>query len=182
MYGTYFDKDGYHISNNAFFNRCDAFAYLTSGKDFRAFGKKEANDELNQMETDYNNPDDIISLFRQAGPENVRIFAQMRQFSSVIPGMGIALCDADKRNWVECRIDEKRYKLHEGYKITLVPVDPYDRYYASEHYYQSDFRSLYSDGYFILKTKENQHVELVKWTEEIPGSSAYFAHEAFLVV
>lgn len=183
MYGSYFNAEGYHLLHGGIFaNREDAFTYLKSGKDMRPFDDDEANEELDEMERSYNDPNDIIAHFRREGAENIRIFAQMRRFSTLIPEMGIALCGSDDTNWVECGIDEQRYPLHEGYRITLKPIEPYNMYYASDNYYQCDFESLYKDRWFILKTDENQHVEYVKWFDEIPGTAARIVHEAYMVV
>lgn len=183
MYGTWYDKDGYHLDGKCFADRNGAIIFLT--KEYlpnNPFTEAEANEELDYIEQEYNDPNSIIAQFRRDGVENIRIFAQMRRFSQIVPMMGIALCDADDTNWVECRIDEERYPLHGGYKITLKPIEPYNLCYASDHYYQCDFESGYRDGWFILKTDENQHVEHVRWFDEIPGTAARVVHDGYVVV
>ena len=64
--------------------------------------------------------------------------------------------DADKHDWVECEIVEDRYKVDDGYKVTLKPLD---NNYASEHFYQEDFISLMKSGHIIEKTNDSLHIE-----------------------
>lgn len=65
------------------------------------------------------------------------------------------LVDGSKYDWVECEIVEDRYKVSDGYKVTLKPLDSN---YASRHFYQNDFVSLVEAGYIIKKTKAT-HIE-----------------------
>ena len=57
----------------------------------------------------------------------------------------IALRDGnpDKAMWVECEVDESRYKIDEGYKVTLKALD---ERYGSRSFYQMDFESMLKDG------------------------------------
>lgn len=71
---------------------------------------------------------------------------------------------SDKETWVECEIVEDRYKIDDGYKVTLRALD---KFYGEEHFYQMDFEHLLEDGRIIVKTKDNQHVENVTWYEPI---------------
>ncbi|MDT3387232.1 MAG: hypothetical protein LIR46_05640 [Bacteroidota bacterium] len=64
--------------------------------------------------------------------------------------------DASICDWVECEIVEDRYKVDEGYKVTLKPLDSN---YASRHFYQCDFISLMEKGYIIEKTDDSFHIE-----------------------
>jgi hypothetical protein len=126
--------------------------------------------------------DPVIRKILKIGVTDVRIFAQMAKITAIVPFMPIALSNPDDRTWVECTVSETRYSVSEGYKITLCPVFPHHREYAMEHYYQSDFQRLYEFGMILFKTEEGQHVERIKWIEQIPGSNACFVHEADVVV
>ena len=44
--------------------------------------------------------------------------------------------------WVKCKIDESKYQVIHGYKVTLKPIDPH---FAKEHYYQDDFLSQFPE-------------------------------------
>jgi len=111
------------------------------------------------------------------GIENVRYFAQLEQIDFIIPQMGLAITSPNKSTWVECKIDESRYKVAEGYKITLVSLDSR---YSYNHYYQSDFESLIKSGHIIIKDSDLTHIEHVKWAE--PCGNTLLIHEADIVV
>lgn len=113
---------------------------------------------------------------QHGGVEKFRCFAQMDTISAVLP-IGVAVINSAGNTWVECRVDESRYKIDEGYKITLRPIVPG---FAYEHYYQSDFMSLVESGHIIPKTKENQKVEHVCAMEPLCGQ-AYLIHEGDIV-
>lgn len=83
--------------------------------------------------------------------KNVHYFALM----SPICGFGFFV-NADKRDWVECVIIENQYKVDEGYKVTLKPLD---NNYASQHFYQCDFISMMEKGYIVEKTNDSLHIE-----------------------
>lgn len=64
--------------------------------------------------------------------------------------------DGNRHNWVECEIVEDHYKVDEGYKVTLKPLDSN---YAYEHFYQCDFISLMKSGHIVEKTNDSLHIE-----------------------
>lgn len=73
-------------------------------------------------------------------------------------GIGIT-CSADERVVKEAKVEQTRYKVSAGYKITLVPID---KDFAHESFYQMDFISLcreQPDYYYV--TIEDEKVELV---------------------
>ena len=84
----------------------------------------------------------------------------------------------DNEKWVECEIVEDRYKVETGYKVTLQPINPG---YGREHYYQTDFDSLLKEGCILVKERETQHVELMKWYEYLTPT-VNICHEAYMVV
>ena len=73
----------------------------------------------------------------------------------------------DPQTWVEAKIVEDRYKVDEGYKVTLEALDPY---YGRENYYQEDFISLIKSGNIIKKDKEHKTVKHITWSEPLCGS------------
>lgn len=91
-------------------------------------------------------------ISENGGIENFRCFAQMGFIEEVIPCFGLAMISGDKQTWVECCIDESRYKIEDDYKITLKSLDP--RAYK-EDYYQSDFMSLVKSGHILVKHDDN---------------------------
>ena len=88
----------------------------------------------------------LITFIEQNGGVNkVQFFVQMNPHSIVTP-FGFSLVDGNKWNWTLCRIEEKVYKVKDGYKITLVPIDPN---YSSRSFYQEDLASSLERGFAI---------------------------------
>jgi len=110
------------------------------------------------------------------GIENVRFFAQMEQIEAILP-WGMAMVSSNNTTWVECKIDEDRYKVEEGYKLTLKSLDPRFTY---NHYYQSDFESLVKEGCILIKDNEDAYIEHIKWSEPLFGNVCVI-HEADVV-
>lgn len=110
------------------------------------------------------------------GIENVRFFAQMGQIEMILP-WGMACVSGNKETWVECKIDERRYKIADGYKLTLKALDERFTY---QHYYQSDFEGLIKSGHIIVKDNNNIHIEHIRWAE--PCGNVLLIHEADIVV
>ena len=111
------------------------------------------------------------------GVENVRFFAQMETIDFIIPCFGLAVTSSSNSTWTECKIDESRYKVTEGYKITLKSLDERFTY---NHYYQSDFESLIKSGSIIVKDNDLMRVEHIKWAEQC--GSVMIVHEADIIV
>lgn len=95
------------------------------------------------------------------GIANFRCFALMGKITTITP-FGLCLVSGDNETWTECRIDEERYKVEDGYKITIRSNDPSFSY---DHYYQHDFMEMVKAGFIIIKTNDSQHIEHVKWIE-----------------
>lgn len=85
---------------------------------------------------------------------------------------------SDPEKWVECEIVEDRYKVEDGYKVTLQSIEDG---YGREDYYQLDFEILLKSGIIFEKQRETQHVELVKWHEPLTAS-VNLQHEAYVIV
>ena len=108
--------------------------------------------------------------------KDMHFFCKMPKFQVVTP-FGFGLVGEDT-NWVECVIDEGRYKLKDNYKLTLKPTNPL---FAPRHFYLEDFKSLLRNGDVLVKTKETQHIEFVRW-EELLTPSVKLQHEGYVVV
>jgi hypothetical protein len=80
--------------------------------------------------------------------------------------------------WFECKIDESRYAVDGGYKITLRNINGSEY----KHYYRCDFDRLIEDGCIIPKTSEKMHIENISFKEYIPGTCAYVLHEGQYIV
>lgn len=109
---------------------------------------------------------------------NKHYFVEMRP-SNIIPFIGWGYtCSSDREKWVECEIVEDRYKVSDGYKVTLRSIE---FGYGQEHFYQSDFESLIKSGCILEKTSEKQHVELVHWYEKLTPT-VNIEHSVYVVV
>lgn len=88
----------------------------------------------------------LEELAKEYGVANLRFFIPMQRIEGLgLFGLPIGIVSSDTPEVrTECVIDERRYKVDEGYKIELRAVndqDP-DNYYGSKTYYQRDFESL----------------------------------------
>ena len=77
--------------------------------------------------------------------------------------------------WVECEVDESRYKVDDNYKITLKSLNPI---YGKENYYQSDFVSLLNKG-FIVEAKGQKPVKVVE--REYIGGGLYIENSGYVL-
>lgn len=110
--------------------------------------------------------------------KNKHYFVRMRPIN-IVPLIGWCYTSSsDPEKWVECEVVEDRYKVEDGYKITLQSIEDG---YGREHYYQTDFDSLLRSGFVLEKERESQHVELIKWSEPLT-SFVNICHEAYVVV
>lgn len=83
-----------------------------------------------------------------------------------------------REKWVECKIVEDRYKVDDGYKVTLKSIEDG---YGWEHFYQSDFKSMLRTGSGIVKKESaKQHVEEVFFVEPLTAA-AYLVHSAYII-
>ena len=109
--------------------------------------------------------------------KNIHYFALMQ-----VPDhyFGIISCVSSDSPWywIECYVDEERYKVEDNYKITLRACNGC----TYEHYYQDDFLSLMYEGLIVPKTSEDIHMEIVSFKEFIPNSIAYLEHTGCLLV
>lgn len=108
--------------------------------------------------------------------KNMRFFAEM-EGSILTPFVGIGISDGHL-TWRDCVVDESRYELERGYKITLKCVNTGD----CRHYYQSDFLPLLEEGIILVKTSRYDRVKHVVWEEHDKTSGFTLRHEADIVV
>lgn len=78
--------------------------------------------------------------------------------------------------WVECKISEERFKLDDGYKLDLVPVEPG---YGVESMYVEDFL-LDLESRRIVKKKPNMVCENVVWEEPLTPT-VNVCHSAYIL-
>lgn len=107
---------------------------------------------------------DLQRLAAEYGAVNLRFFIPLSrlQYVGLIPGFAFRTGDA-AQIIMECMVDESRYPVAKGYKITLKAVDPM---YGQEHYYQSDLES-------ILRNNPDSHRVYclsIDGYQHIPGS------------
>ena len=90
---------------------------------------------------------DIKELVAEYGIRNLRFFIPMHpiEMAGIIPGIAFKSSNSPEV-MVECAIDESRYPIAEGYKITLVGLGENRIRYGKEHFYQSDFTSMLRDS------------------------------------
>ena len=109
--------------------------------------------------------------------KNKHYFAKISPIECILP-WGWAAYSCGNETWCECKIVEDRYKVSDGYKVTLQSLN---YYFGREHYYQSDFESMLKDGSIIEKTRSDQHVEYIEWSEPLTPT-VYLRHSGYIVV
>jgi hypothetical protein len=97
----------------------------------------------------------IKGLIQKHGKEKVRALIKLRPLN-VYMGLIAVTSSSDPEVPILCEVDEKRYKVEEGYKIGWKPIEPFGpkpemkmvscNGFASETFYQGDFDSMVKDG------------------------------------
>ena len=108
--------------------------------------------------------------------KNAHYFILMHPLENVL-GLIYYTSSNTPEKWVECVINEDRYKIDDGYKITLQSIE---EGYGRENYYQCDFDSLVKAGYIIKKTSPSQHVKFVKNYSPLTDN-VYLVNEGWIV-
>lgn len=105
-----------------------------------------------------------------------RYFLRMRPVRS-LPFIGLGFTSSnDPDPWVECEVVENR--IPSSSKVTLQAIlDGFGK----EEFYRLDFDSLVKSGHIIEKTREDQHVEFVRWNEPLTPTVCV-EHSGFIVV
>ena len=104
-------------------------------------------------------------------------FAMMEKIDDIVPVLGISV-SSGFCNWCECVIDESKYLVKDGYKVTLKPLDPN---YRSADYYQIDFIHSLQSGHIIEKISDTQRIVYVEETEDI-GPGMVIKHTGYIIV
>lgn len=85
--------------------------------------------------------DRIKKIIDEHGVENVRFIIPMQRIQGIVmmPGIGITDSSSPEARKI-CKIDERRYRIADNYKIELHAVDDQDPndYYGSKSFYLSD--------------------------------------------
>jgi hypothetical protein len=99
----------------------------------------------------------LIKTILDNGIENVFFMAKTRPLNRVL-GISYTSSSDHEVNML-CKINTERYKIEEGYKITLEPI--YEGF-AKEDYYVSDLESIIQSGHIkVLIQQPAKVVELV---------------------
>lgn len=105
-----------------------------------------------------------------------RYFLRMRPVRT-LPIIGWSFTtNADLDPWVECEVIENR--IPSSSKVTLQAVL---EGFGKKEFYKLDFDASVKSGFIIEKTREDQHVELIKWFEPLTPT-VYLEHSGFIVV
>lgn len=96
---------------------------------------------------------------------------------TLVPPYGaiVSTSNMTREKWVECVIDEERYKLDEGYKIELKSIEPG---YGRENFYIEDFLSNLESGYRIVKKEPEMECVEVHWDEPLTPT-VHVHHSAY---
>lgn len=86
----------------------------------------------------------LKELAAEYGAKNLRFCVPMSklEYAGIIPGIAFRSSNSPVEV-VECLVNEDRYQVSEGYKITLEAVDPN---FGKHHYYQMDLESILRSG------------------------------------
>lgn len=108
---------------------------------------------------------DICELAKQRGAQALRFHIPVSPQQSLHRfGLPLAMVDRSAEQTIRpCVVDEERYRVADGYKIKLVPVDDSgerDPRFASETFYQMDLES-------IMERNENFRLEIVGLGDDI---------------
>ncbi len=105
-----------------------------------------------------------------------RYFLRMRPVT-LLPFAGWGFTSStDPDPWVECEVVENR--IPSSSKVTLQSLC---EGFGKEDFYREDFESLIKSGFIIEKTREDMHVEFVRWTEPLTPTVC-IEHSGFIVV
>jgi hypothetical protein len=87
----------------------------------------------------------LKELIAKHGVESVLFFLPMSPIQTVF-GLISYTSSSDPQIKMLCSINEDRYKVKDGYKITLQSIEQFPRIRGKEHFYISDLESIIKDG------------------------------------
>jgi hypothetical protein len=94
----------------------------------------------------------FVDLVKENGIENCMFIVPMKPIRSVF-GIINYTSSSDPDFNVPCKLNEKRYKLDEMYKVTLESIYPT---FGQQHYYMSDLMELIKDNQIELYIKHQK--------------------------
>ncbi len=92
---------------------------------------------------------DILKLIEEKGIKNLKFLVKMRPIQSYF-GIIHLTSSSDPEILMVCEIVEDRYKVSEGYKLTLQSIEQFPKIKGRESYYISDLNSIIEDGHIIV--------------------------------
>ncbi len=108
--------------------------------------------------------------------KNAHYFVLMHPYE-ITAVMGVVITtksNLTRPKWVECVIDESRFKLSDGHRIQLTSLEPG---YGSEVYYTDDFISMIKRGDAVKKEPDMECVE-ESWKEPLT-QNVHLCHSAY---
>lgn len=130
---------------------------------YKSISLKELDSKLHNDE--WLTEDDFTQAILHDGIENVRFFVPMHPLEGIAEFVTFT-SSTTPEYLIECKIDETRYKVKEGYKITLKAINPA---FGWDHYYTCDLFSLIKSGHIFIKTSDKDHVEAFEYEKPIGG-------------
>lgn len=104
-------------------------------------------------------------------------FYSQEESYSLIDIIGFSISNSDL-DWRLCEVDESRYNIEDGYKITLVGCG---NEIVQHSYYQIDFLSLLKSGNILYSDPTIPTcIENVSWIEPLTNNT-YIVHNATVV-
>lgn len=111
-----------------------------------------------------NNTISLLDEINRIGKQKIRFFVPMFPVHSII-GFCSYTCFTDPEYLTECFIDEERYKVEEGYKITLKSIN---HMFGYKHFYQCDLESLINQKKVYI-AEDSEIIEQFWYDEPIGG-------------
>jgi hypothetical protein len=107
----------------------------------------------------------LVELVEEFGVKNLVFCIPMRplEFAGFIPGIAFKSSTSEEVV-VPTRIDESRYKISQGYKITLQADDPA---YGREHFYILDLQLLFRNSQRAKDHRYRCFVETIDGLTEV---------------
>lgn len=84
----------------------------------------------------------IVDIIKDIDVDDLRFMMKTPRLN-FLGMLNLAISSDRDSVWQECIVDQSRYKVSDGYKITLRPID---HNFKSKSFYQSDFNELLRCG------------------------------------
>jgi len=86
----------------------------------------------------------IRRIVAQHGIDNLLFLVPLRPLRKILFIQYTS--SSDEPILVPCKLVEKRYKISDGYKLEVQPIEDYEKVFGSRTFYQSDFYHLIDDA------------------------------------